>query len=118
MTAGRTRSKYGAVKTQVDGVTFDSKAEAKRYSELKLLANTGAITELKLQPKFVLAPSVKFMNSKRATPALHYSADFAYFDRDGRLIVEDVKGFKTAVYKIKRHLMKAMLGIEVSEVSR
>lgn len=114
----RVASKYGAKKTQIDGITFASLAEARRYSELKLLERAGHITSLELQPKFELAPSVKYTGAARAKPALRFVADFSYVDHLGNTIVEDVKGFKTKEYQIKKHLMLAFLGIEVTEVRR
>lgn len=118
MTVRRVASKYGAKKTQIDGITFASLAEARRYNELKLLERAGHITNLELQPKFELAPSVKYTGAARAKPALRYQADFKFVDHLGRTIVEDVKGFKTEAYQIKRHLMLAIHGIEVTEVRR
>lgn len=118
MTARRVRAKYGAIKVQIDGITFDSKAEAARYGELKQLEADGHITELMLQPKFELAPSVKLAGSSRATPPLRYYADFSYRDHLGRLVVEDVKGLITEGYRIKRHLLKALHGIDIVEVRR
>lgn len=112
------RSKYGAKKVELDGHTFASKAESKRYVELKILLRAGEISDLELQPKFELAPSVKFTGAARATPALRYVADFAYTDRNLRRIVEDVKGFRTELYRAKRHLMLAVHGIEVQEVRK
>lgn len=106
-------SKYGAIKTTVNGIVFDSKAEARRYSELKLLEREGQISNLELQPSFILAPSVKFADSKRAKPALRYVADFAYTDFKGNKIVEDVKGMIMPVFKIKQHLMLSVHGIDV-----
>lgn len=111
------RSKYGAVKTQVDGIVFSSKAESKRYLQLKELERFGQIDSLELQPKYVLAPSVKFSDAARATPALRYVADFRYVDNDGSVVVEDVKGGPvTEGFRIKKHLMLAIHGIEVKEV--
>jgi len=112
----RVASKYGAKKTQVDGITFDSRAEAARFLELKVLERAGHITNLELQPKFELAPSVKYRGSARAKPALRYQADFRYVDHLGNTIVEDVKGFETREYQIKKHLMLAIHGIEITEV--
>lgn len=115
--ARQVRSKYGAVKTQIDGHTFASKAEAKRYAQLKELERIGEIDSLELQPRYELAPGVKFSDSARATPALRYVADFRYRDHLGRLVVEDVKGGPvTEGYRIKKHLMLAIHGIEVREV--
>jgi len=78
-----------------DGITFANKAEMTRYDELKMLEKCGKISDLELQPKFLLIPKLK--KGDRAT---YYIADFAY-TRDGKRIIEDVKGFKTAVYKLK-----------------
>lgn len=111
------RSKYGAVKTQIDGHTFASKAEARRFAQLKELERIGEIDSLELQPRYELAPGVKFSDASRATPALRYVGDFRYRDHLGRLVVEDVKGGPvTEGYRIKKHLMLAIHGIEVREV--
>ena len=110
--------KYRNTKTVLDGITFDSKREAARYQELKALAARGVIEDFRHQAPFVLAPGVRFSDEKRAKPALRYVADFAY-KLDGRLVVEDVKSAitaKAAAYRIKRHLMMAVHGIEVKEV--
>lgn len=112
------RPKYKNEKTVIDGITFDSKREAARYQELKALAARGVIEDFRHQAPFVLAPGVRFSDEKRAKPALRYVADFAY-KLDGRLVVEDVKSKATAgaaAYRIKRHLMLAVHGIEVREV--
>jgi hypothetical protein len=115
--ARRVRSKYGAVKTQIDGHVFASKAESRRFVQLKELERLGQIDSLELQPKYELAPGVKFSDSARATPALRYVGDFRYRDHLGRLVVEDVKGGPvTQGYRIKKHLMLAIHGIEVQEV--
>lgn len=111
------RSKYGAVKTQIDGHVFASKAEARRYAQLKELERIGEIDSLELQPKYELVPGVKFSDASRATPALRYVGDFRYRDHLGRLVVEDVKGGPvTEGFRIKKHLMLAIHGIEVQEV--
>ncbi len=113
------RSKYGAKKVQLEGRTFDSKAEAARYAQLKLLERAGEITELVLQPKFELAPSIKYSGSTRATPALRYFGDFSYLDRSGRYVCEDVKGGPiTEGFRIKKHLMMSVHGIEVVEIRK
>lgn len=109
-------NKYGATRVQMDGFTFASKAESRRYIELKALEAAGRITDLKLQPVFVLAPRVKYTGAARATPPLRYVADFSYVDHLGRRIIQDVKGKTTDAYRIKKHLMLAVLGIEVTEV--
>lgn len=111
-------SKYRNRKTALDGITFDSEREASRYLELQALAKRGLIEDLRHQVPFELAPGVRFSDEKRAKPALRYVADFAY-RLDGREVVEDVKSSitaKAAAYRIKRHLMLAVHGIEVREV--
>lgn len=114
----RVASKYGAKKTQVDGITFASKAEAARYIELKALERAGQIAQLELQPKFELVPSVKYKDAARATPAMRYVADFRYIDHLGSVVIEDVKGMKTREYQMKKHLMKFVHGIDITEVTR
>ena len=101
--------KYGAVPTEVDGIRFASKAEAKRYGELKLRERAGEIAGLVLQPRFPLTVN----GVKIGT----YVGDFLYYDKDCQVTtVEDVKGVATPVYRIKRRLMQALHGIEIVEV--
>ncbi len=107
-------SKYKAVRTTVDGVTFDSKREARRYQELKLLERAGKIRLLDRQVTYELAPSVKIAGEKRARPALRYKADFAYEDAvNGGLVIEDAKGYSDTAFRIRQHLMKSVHGIDV-----
>lgn len=114
------RRKYGNKKVTIDGIKFDSKKESRRYRELKLLERAGEIENLEIQPKFSLVKGVKFSSDKRAKPDLRYFADFAYTDMEtGERVVEDVKSVATkesAVYKMKRHMMLAIHGIEVREI--
>ena len=93
---------------------FDSKRELARWQELKLLERAGQIQELDRQVTFELAPSVVLDGRKR--PPMKFIADHVYKEKD-REIVEDVKGFRTQGYRLKRHLMKALLGIEVREIA-
>lgn len=107
-------NKYGAKKTVINGITFDSKREGARYLELMALHAAGEIAGLTLQVPFEFAKAVKYEGAKRTKPALRYVADFVYSDvLTGQIIVEDVKGFQTEAFKIKRHLMKAILNIEI-----
>lgn len=110
------KNKYRAKRTSVDGIVFASAAESKRYIQLKELERIGQICSLELQPKFQLAPPVRFTGAARATPALRYVADFRYIDHLGVGIIEDVKGRPTEGYRIKKHLMLAIHGIEIKEV--
>lgn len=99
----RNGNKYGAKKTEIDGIVFDSKAEAGRYQELKLLQAGGVISGLKLQPAFVLLDSFRDRDGKRHQ-AVKYVADFQYTE-DGIEVVEDVKGYaKNRVWLLKKKL--------------
>ena len=100
-------SKYHNIKTIVDGIRFDSKKESQRYCELKLQEKNGDIQNLKLQPVFILQKSFDvtiYLTGKiKKVRAIKYIADFQY--ETGTLtIVEDVKGMKTSIYKLKRKL--------------
>lgn len=106
-------AKYRNRKTIIDGIEFDSQAEADRYRELCFLAATGMIEDLQRQVKFVLVPTL-LVGGQRAR-GISYIADFTYKSQ-GNLIIEDVKGFRTKTYKIKRILMKHLLGLEIVEV--
>jgi hypothetical protein len=107
--------KYGNKKTVFDGITFDSKREAMRYMNLRLLEKAGDIEDLRRQVCFELAPAVRYTPHGRQKPALRYHADFVYCDvkKGGRIVVEDVKGIATQVFNVKRHLMKSLFGITV-----
>lgn len=105
-------SKYRNVKTAVAGVAFDSRREAARWQELKMLERAGQICELRRQVAFELVKGVKFAGAARARPAIRYVADFVFQER-GQQVIEDVKGIETPEFKIKRHLMLALLGLEV-----
>lgn len=94
-------SKYGNKKTVLDGIHFDSKKEASRYLVLKDMLKNKEIENLELQPKFLLQDSFKYKgNTERK---IYYIADFSYVQK-GKIVVEDVKGKKTDVYKLKRKL--------------
>lgn len=93
------RNKYNNKKIIVDGIKFDSTKEANRYCELKILIKAGEVKNLLRQVKFEL------ISKTRTERAMYYIADFAY-EEDGNTIVEDVKGFKTEVYKLKKKLFK------------
>ena len=106
------KSKYGNKKVVVDGIKFDSKREAARYKVLFIWQQNKLITDLKLQVKFELIPSV-VINGKKQRP-VNYIADFTYFE-DGKLTIEDSKGFRNKEYIIKYKMMKFLLGFEVIE---
>lgn len=105
--------KYNNTKTMVDGIKFDSKREATRYSELKLLERAGMITDLVLQHEFELIP--KYEINGRKVRGIKYIADFQYTE-NGKTVIEDAKGMLTDVYKIKKKLFESKYGIEIREV--
>ena len=100
-----TKSKYSNKKALIDGITFDSKKEAKRYTELKILESAGEIINLELQPVYVLQESFKYKGKN--IRAIKYIGDFEYVDsKTGNKVLEDTKGFKTKDYLIKVKLLK------------
>lgn len=107
-------SKYRAYKVECDGMVFASKKEAKRYIELKMLQKAGEISNLRMQVKHQLIPSQKDADGKTVRP-VYYISDFEY-EENGRTVVEDVKGFRTREYKLKKKLMLFREGITVREV--
>ena len=104
--------KYRNQPTVVDGIRFDSKKEANRWAELKLLERAGKITQLYRQVPFVLAPKVKIDGEKRARPSLRFTADFVYYCGD-EYICEDSKGHADTAFRIRQHLMKSVHNIDV-----
>jgi hypothetical protein len=106
-------SKYHNKPCVVEGKKFDSRKEARRYGELCFLERAGEIRNLKRQVKFELIPK---QDGERAC---HYKADFTYYEKDKngewQYIVEDCKGMRTDVYKIKRKLMLRIYSIRIRE---
>lgn len=101
-------SKYGNVRTELDGIRFDSKAEAERYAFLKLMQKIGEVSDLEIQPGFRLEVNGKLICT--------YKGDFAYRDKQGRFVVEDVKGFRTPAFNLKAKLFRALKGFDISLV--
>jgi hypothetical protein len=106
------RNKFNAQKVELDGMTFDSKKEHKRYIELKAMQQRGEIFGLEHHTKFELAPKTKLEGEKRAKPALRYFADFTYY------IIKHCRRCEVGSYEKgnKKHLMKTVLNIDVREV--
>jgi len=105
----RRKHKFGAVATWVDGIRFPSKAEAARFRELQILLKAEKIFSLELQPRFpLLVDDVKIGA---------YVADFQYYLPGMTLVVEDVKGMKTALYKWKKKHFEAQYGIQITEIT-
>lgn len=97
--------KYNAVRTEVDGISFASKKEARRYGELKLLERAGEIEDLELQPRYVLWCKNKILKTPTGRYYI-YVADFSYRENE-KEIIEDCKGMRTELYKLKRAIMEA-----------
>jgi len=103
-------NKYNALKTEVDGFIFDSRREAKRYSELKLLEKAGLIRQLELQPAFELLV-------KTGKSVGKYKADFRYYDLEKKQwVIEDAKGVRTPVYTLKKKIVEEVYDIKIIEV--
>lgn len=96
---------------------FDRQKEARRYDHLTLRQQAGEIHDLRLQVDFTLQEAYTDQEGRRVR-AIRYRADFTYRERDGRLVVEDVKSkpTRTREYLIKRKLMKERRGIDITEV--
>lgn len=107
-------NKFNAKKTWLGGHQFDSKKEAGRYVQLKLMESAGEITDLELQPRFLLQE--KFTRRGKTYRKIEYVADFRYRDKDGNVIVEDAKGHKTDVYQLKKKLLLARYDIDFREI--
>lgn len=108
------RNKFNAIKTTIDGITFDSKKESVRYSQLKLYEKGGLISDLRLQVTYELIP--KLVINGKTERAIKYVADFVYYDTVHKVeIVEDVKSIATMtdVFKLKYRLMKLQHGIDI-----
>lgn len=114
-------NKFNAKKVVIQGETFDSMAEARRWRDLQWLQRGGVISGLQRQVKYLLLPSQYDENGKLLEREVSYLADFVYYE-NGQLVVEDVKGYQKgpayAVFVIKRKLMLKVFGIRVREVKR
>lgn len=118
-------NKYQNTKVEIDGQLFDSKREARRYQELKLLEKAGEISNLRRQVKYILIPCQRepdeigprggIIKGKVVEKECSYFADFVY-EENGETVVEDVKGIRTDVYMIKRKLMLYVHKIRIREM--
>jgi hypothetical protein len=100
---GEMMNKYNARKTMIDGITFESQEEAVRYIQLKMLERAGQIKNLEIQPRFLLQEAYK--KNGKSIKAIEYIADFKYTEY-GVTQIEDVKGVRTEVYRIKKKLFE------------
>ena len=109
--------RINAKTTYVDGIKFDSKKEAKRYTELRWLQEADEISELRVHPSWelnyngrpFLIKSDRYKNGRR----MKYTADFWYKDKEGNVIVEDVKGYATPMSRMRIAIFEAMTELEV-----
>jgi hypothetical protein len=100
-----TKSKYRNRKTVIDGILFDSQREASRYCELKILLRLGEITDLELQPEFLLQE--RFRKNGKCHRAIKYRADFRYkLAVTGETVIEDSKGTRTDVFNLKQKMFE------------
>ncbi len=104
---GRRPSKYRAVRTTADGLSFASKKEATRYCQLKLLQTACTISNLRMQVPYKLIVN--------GVLVCRYISDFEYVEK-GISVVEDAKGYRTREYRLKKKLMLALFGITIREV--
>lgn len=103
------RSKYGNRKTEIDGIIFSSQREGRRYLELKMKEKAGKIKDLILQPVYTLQNAFVDNMGNKHRP-ITYIADFSYFDVDfGKTVVEDAKGMRTELYRLKKKLFLKQL---------
>lgn len=120
------KNKYYNKKVTVDGITFDSKKEANRYCELRLLERAGQIKNLERQKVFELIPTQREILPEKDKHGNHklgkvierpvkYIADFVYYE-NGKMVVEDTKGVRTTDYVIKRKLLLYRYGIRIREI--
>jgi hypothetical protein len=100
--------KYHAIKTEIDGIVFDSKKEARRYSELKLLVKTGELVSFDRQVVFPILFEGQLL--------CKYVADFVTYSNHGLRTVEDVKGMRTRIYQLKKKMMRIINRIEIVEI--
>lgn len=121
------RSKWGNKKVVYQGITFDSAKERDRYIVLCSRQQQGIISDLKIQVEYIVIPTLYTIQTKvlktktkqvqrTFATATKYIADFVYSDKNGNMVVEDVKGSKhtiTPEFRLKQKLMKHVYNIEV-----
>src|SRR3990167_8364851 len=96
------RSKFGNRKTIMDGIRFDSQKEAAQYAKLRILQKNGQIGDLKVHPSYLIQEGFSYYEGSNLRP-VYYEADFEFQEKGtGTRIIQDVKGFKPPVYKLKK----------------
>lgn len=102
-------TKYHAKKTTIGNITFDSKIEATRYQQLRLLEQAGEITALRLQPEFQIFTGYRDAETGEKERSRFYVGDFQYIDNaTNRIIVEDTKGMETPEFRLKWAMVKSL----------
>lgn len=109
-------SKYNAKKTEVDGIKFDSKAEADFYGYLKYLKKSKMISSVERQKRIVILPSYEIEGRK--VRAVHYIADFVITYIDGEVEYVDVKGYETDIFKLKKKMFESMYGTSLRKARK
>ncbi|MCL1944877.1 MAG: DUF1064 domain-containing protein [Firmicutes bacterium] len=111
-------NKYGNQRTTIDNIIFDSKKEAERYLQLKLMQKGGVIRNLELQKRIEILPKLEAIKQgEKAKRAVCYVADFVYeVVATGQVVIEDAKGVRTDVYKLKKRLLRQLHGKIIVEV--
>ena len=121
------KNKYHAKKVNICGIEFDSRKEGMRWLLLKDMERAGEISGLRRQVPFELLPAIwreetvhlktKDKTERRLVQrAVHYIADFVYTTRDGKQVVEDTKGVRLPEYILKKKMMLALKGVEITEI--
>lgn len=106
-------SKFGAQRIEVDGITFHSKREARRWQQLRILEKAKQITNLRRQVPYPIA--IVNLETGELVTVSTYFADFVYDELAGHTVVEDSKGFRTDIYKLKKRLVEAQYGVRIYE---
>ena len=101
------KNKYNAKKITIDGITFDSQAEARYYKRLLKLKKSGVVEDFAMQRVFTLLDKFEHPQTGRIVRAVKYIADFEVHYADGRIEVVDIKGMQTDVFKLKAKLFMA-----------
>jgi predicted nucleic-acid-binding Zn-ribbon protein len=99
------RTKYQSVECVVDGITFQSRLEGRRYPQLKLMEQSGEIHDLQLQPEFLIQEAVKDPYTHKKLKPIYYTGDFIYVDSKGQKIAEEIKGYMTELFRVKWKLV-------------
>ena len=109
-------NKYSNHKTIMNGEIFDSRLEGRRWQVLQYLLRAGEIHDLERQKAYELQPA--YTIAGRKVRPIIYVADFVYTDKNGKLHVEDVKGYRTDVYTIKKKMFEYRTGIQITEITK